>query len=830
MDRPVVFIAAAFAAGICVASWAVWVSQGFTLSILMALFFFIAGGVLAVSHRAPGRTRPASVVFWAFAAGMLLALPQIHTKPGDALSELLVPQGDNATVSTWKPFFPNDVCTVEGRIRLADLETGVGTSSVFLLDVDTVLRDDQRIPCSGGMAVRWEKPSMDVFAHERVRITGRYSISLARINPNTGSYEDYLRARGINTSLQAVGAQAVKRLETPRCSMAYWASRLRNAQATYLSRVVPEKALPFVQAIWLGYRTSIAGEEYDAYVASGTAHILSVSGLHMAMIYMTSLFLLKLIMRRPKLRTILCMAILIAFTLMSGLRASAIRSALMLLVYLSADLLDREPDTPTALGESALLLLIWDPLILFDGGFLLSFLSVASMLLFCKPVSEKLEWLPSLLRGAVSTALAVQFLPLPLAIHYFHVIPLMSIPANLILVPLSTVALWLCFITTVTAWLFHPLGLLFGQTLGWTVSAIHGIAETISRPSFTHAILPSPTFWGILAYYGLLLCLSVLLFRRPEHLVSRERWIRGVWVLAFLMVAVWRTPFSEPTIVFLDVGHGDATFIRGGEGRSMLVDTGDASMRMDVGRRVIAPFLWSNDVTALDYIVLTHMDRDHIGGTFYLLDHFPVKAVLVGPGVTESPNSQSPVPSSRQEAGQVDALQLSGKLIAKCRERGIPLRTLQAGDAIALPEMTVEVLHPPQTWPHDGTKNESSLVLRLTWNGVRLLLTGDVEKEAESVLSRGDCRAEILKAPHHGSDTSSSAAFIAAVQPTHTVISTAGEHRRIGLKASVLRRYAARNVQVWRTDYLGGIQLFAAKEDLRFESTRAKRGYPVGQP
>lgn len=830
MDRPVVFIAAAFAAGICVASWAVYISQGIALSVLIVLVSLIAGGLLAISPHAPGRSRPASVVLWAFAAGMLLTLPQLHTKPGDALSELLARREGDSAVSTWKSFSQQDVCTVEGRIRLADLETGVGNSSVFLLDVDTVVRDEQRIPCSGGMAVRWEKPSMDLFAHERVRITGQYSLALARINPGTGSYEDYLRARGIHTSLQAVGGQAVRRLETPRCSIAYWASRLRNAQAVYLSRVVPEGALPFVQAIWLGYRTSIAGDEYDAYVASGTAHILSVSGLHMAMIYMTTLFLLKLIVRNPKWRTLLCMAAIIAFTLMSGLRASAVRSALMLLVYLGADLLEREPDTPTALGESALLLLIWDPLILFDGGFLLSFLSVASMLLFCKPVSQKLEWLPPVLRGAVSTALAVQFLPLPLAIHYFHVLPLMSIPANLILVPLSTVALWLCFVTTITAWLFQPLGLLFGYTLGWTVTAIHGIADAISRPTFTHILLPSPTFLGVLFYYGLLLCLSVIFFRRPERLVARERWTRSAIVLGVLLIAVWRTPFSKPTVVFLDVGHGDATFIRGGEGRTMLVDTGDVNRRTDAGRRIIAPFLWSNNVTVLDYIVLSHMDRDHIGGTFYLLDHFPVKAVLIGPHVTEpKPSQSSPLPTGQKER-QDEATALSEKLIAKCREHGVPIRTLQAGDAMALPEMGIEVLHPPQAGRHDMTKNEDSLVLRLTWNGVRLLLTGDVEKEAELALSRTDCVADILKAPHHGSDTSSSPAFIAAVRPTHAVISTAGEHRREGLDLSVLHSYAAHGVQIWRTDLLGGIQLFAAEEGLHFESTRVKRGYPIRQP
>ena len=163
--------------------------------------------------------------------------------------------------------------------------------------------------------------------------------------------------------------------------------------------MVPADALPFVLAVWLGYRTAMPNEEYQAYLDSGTVHILSVSGLHMAMIYATSSFLISLYIRRPRLRAVLCMMAVAAFTLMSGMRASALRSAVMVFVYLIAELLDREPDAPTALGESALLLLVFDPEILFDGGFQLSFLCVASMLLFAGRVSQHLAFVPIFLRG-----------------------------------------------------------------------------------------------------------------------------------------------------------------------------------------------------------------------------------------------------------------------------------------------------------------------------------------------------------------------------------------------------------------------------------------------
>jgi competence protein ComEC len=279
----------------------------------------------------------------------------------------------------------------------------------------------------------------------------------------------------------------------------------------------------------------------------------------------------------------------------------------------------------------------------------------------------------------------------------------------------------------------------------------------------------------------------------------------GVAGLALWTYALWQPLAPQPRVVFLDVGHGDATFVRSPDGTTLLVDGGDSNNVVDSGQRIVAPFLWSNHVKRLDYVALSHADRDHAGGLFYILHHFPVREFWL-----------SAIPTDRP---------LERELLDLCARRGVAVRRLHAGEKVDMGGATVEVLHPPSDWPNAEVVNDLSLVLRVTWKGVRILLPGDVETAAETALSRTDCRADILKAPHHGSRTSSSEPLIEAVRPKHCIISTGGTSGREPADEGVLRRYAARGIHIWRTDLLGGIQLTPIGAGIRIESTRKLPGY-----
>jgi competence protein ComEC len=653
--------------------------------------------------------------------------------------------------------------------------------------------------------VRWSNADRPVFADDYIKVTGELDPTLGFVNFGIQDLEDHLRRRGVHTGLRAYTPQAVVTVEPGRWwSLPHWATRIRTGQADRVSHAVPTSALPFVLTVWLGDRSRISQEEYQGFIESGTAHILAVSGIHMAILFLTTSALLGFVLKRRTRACVLIIALLL-FAMGAGMRVSALRAATMIIIYLLADALDREPDPPTALSLSAILFLFINPDALFDIGFRLSFLSVASILLFLDPIKAALVRVPTLLRESLSTTLAVQIAPLPLAVHTFHVLPLAGPLANLLVIPLLSIALWLCVLTSLAALVSESAALLFGHALLPVVWAIHAIVAFVAAIDLSHVRVTSPTGLAVLLY---LVATLVLLI--PSGTITRT--LRGSAMIALIALTAfcWRPWREEPMVAFLDVGHGDATFIRTPTGATMLVDGGDKSAYRDVGARVVAPFLRTQGVSQLDYVVVTHPDRDHAGGLLHVLEYIDVGQLIL-----------SAQPTDRA---------LESDLIALAARKGFPVRRVGRGDEMYLPGMTAQILHPAAEGRPAQEVNDISVVIRLTWEKTTLLLTGDIEQSSERVLAGQNCAATILKVPHHGSNTSSTAPFLDRVNPQWAIVST-GRHRgRAPVARHVAARYKDREIPLWRTDHGGGILLTMDDGKPVLQGAREARDYPALPP
>src|SRR6185437_1103461 len=245
-------------------------------------------------------------------------------------------------------------------------------------------------------------------------------------------------------------------------------------------------------------------------------------------------------------------------------------------------------------------------------------------------------------------------------------------------------------------------------------------------------------------------------------------------------------------ISFLDVGQGDSAFIRFPHGSTLLVDAGGlaGASTFDIGDRVVAPVLRRAGVRRLDYLVLTHGDPDHIGGAAAIVDEFRPR--LIWEGV--------PVP-------RFEPLRL---LHAAADRRALTWAVVRAGDRARVDDVEMSVLHPPPPdWERQKVRNDDSIVLELRWRDVSVVLTGDIGKAVERTLlgALRPAPLRILKVPHHGSLTSSTPEFIAALHPAIAVVS-AGRNNRFGHPApEVLDRYRSAGVQIFRTDENGEIDI-----------------------
>lgn len=759
----------------------------------VALALCLGGVILLAYSRQKPRAVAIALILTFTGIGALLWQARHQAPPSDAISRFAASNPHSLTY------------TIEGTVERPDLVLPGEGYLQFILRADDASPTGIDTSLAGGVLVRWSGPAYPLFPGDRVRVEGPLRLAMGRVNHGIRDVEDYYRSRDVHTRLNLRGPGAVQRISNGQWySPSYIAARLRNATAARLAQATPEESLPFVLTVWLGDRRRIGETAYGDFVESGTAHILAVSGVHMGIVYLSMTYLLRLFVRHRRARLLMLMAAVLLFAMTAGARVSSLRAAIMILIYLAADWHEREPDAPTALGIAAILFTLHDPDIIFDTGFQLSFSSIASILLFRLPIANRLHRLPHFLRESLSVTLAVQILPLPIAIASFHVIPFAAVLANLIVIPALSVVLWLCFVGSGILFIVPAVGLLFLHAAHPVIQFIFALTARVADYGATHAYATSPSALAIALYFaaaGLLYLAAATPGFNPR---------RGLAAATLLLAAVlfWSPHRPGPAVDFLDVGHGDATVIRTPAGATILVDAGDRSEFVDYGKRVVAPFLWANGITRLDAVVVTHPDRDHIGGVPFILDHFNVGALLLGPLSA----------SSDAELG----------LIEQCRNREIPIQRLARGDAVRIPGADFDVLHPPADWPATSSVNDASLTLRVHWPGFSLLLPGDIEATGESALASQAIRSDILKVPHHGSRTSSSDAFIDAVDPRFAAISVGMRGRRTVLHPDVMIRYRDRGAIVARTDILGGLRITQnAQGQLHIIGAREQRAYPI---
>lgn len=787
MNRPLVWVALGVATGVLMAA------GGAAPGILVPAILCFSGALCLYVFTALLFSRPLGVFVCFLGAGALLFNARHAGPPGDPLSRFL---------SAHEP----GICRIEGVVREVPHATAPDEYARFFLDADTLVFGEEATGVRGGVLVKWSEPGAVPFPGERVRVTGRWDLALARINPGVESWEDKLRRDGIHAMITTAGCGSVEILEAaPWHSLRYWSARLRRVQAERFERTMPENAHAFARMVWLGDRTGLTPEAYARYVDTGTSHILAISGIHIAIVFVTATAFFEALTSTRRRASVLALGLVWLFALMSGARAPALRASIMFTVYVLADFAGRERDAPTALSIAALIFLTWRPDTVFDAGFQLSFLSVASILLFLPHFSRALERVPYYLRQPLAMPVAVLILPLPMAAYHYNSVSIAAPLANLFVVPLLAAGLWLCFATSALGFVWMGAAAIFGHALLPVTFLIGWVVDTVRAMPGSHLDVSRPSGLALFCYwvaFGLL----VVSLENP-----RQRRRAGIAVALLVVAAVfWWRPTPEPEVVVLDIGHADAIYIHTPGGETVLVDGGDRSEYMDTGERVLVPFFRARGVARIDKVILTHPHRDHIGGLFTVFEEMRIGELIVGTAL-----------DMREPASD------EARLAELCARNAVPVRHVQAGDTIALAGASLEVLHPDPARADAPNPNNRSVVCRLRWSGGSLLLTGDIEQPVEEALCTADCRSDVLKVPHHGSDTSSTEPFLDAVGPRYALVSTGPWHGKDGVHPGVLERYRRRGIEVLRTDRHGGIQIRLLEDSFTIDAARLARNYPV---
>lgn len=581
--------------------------------------------------------------------------------------------------------------------------------------------------------------------------------------------------------------------------------RFRDKWKLLFYEAAGEEDGSILMAMIAGDKTGMDQEIKELYQMNGIAHILAISGLHLSFIG-TGIY--QFLRKRTGSYLVSGAAgilFLILYVVMIGAAVSVVRAFAMFLIRVGADMSGRAYDMLTSLFFAAVIIVFWQPLSYYDAGFQMSFGAILGIWI-AEQVQKEIrkrgkgrktgrKW-----GNTIAASLGVQAVLFPITLYHFFSYPLYSILLNLFVIPLMSLLLVLGAGGSLLYWIF-PQG---GSALIWFCRRILDFYEIsckiVMKLPANEIITGQPQMETIAFYYGALAAALWIFFKREE---MRKK---GVF-LCVLMSCITLTSagrvsaYGRLQITMLDVGQGDCIFMKGSKGTTILID-GGSSTEKQVGKYRIEPFLKSQGVGCLDYVFVSHGDSDHING---------IEEMLV-----------------RQDRGvKISCLVLPVKevwdeklkaIAVLAKECGVEVLRAAEGQGICTEEWSITCIQ-PSVQDRLEAGNEASLVLDVSQGDFDLLLTGDTEGTGEDILTERIGKTyDVLKVAHHGSENSTSFAFLDKISPRYAFIS-AGEGNRYGHPhPDTLRRLRKQGSSIYITIQRGAVTIYTDGKTMKMKS------------
>jgi len=669
----------------------------------------------------------------------------------------------------------------------------------------------------------------DIFHLERAKLAPIHGFR----NEGGWDYRRYMRDKGIAGRLIAPEKAGRKLVERKLSVARVMEEARRQAGARLAALIEDQSTLAVAKAMLTGDQGLVNPQLREMFSRAGTAHLLAVSGLHVGFVAAAVFFTFKALLfvsiyyisRRlasagvpVRLAAILTLPAVWLFMLFTGSSAPALRAGIMIGSYLALVALGRPREFYMAFATAMGVILIMEPGALFTVSFQLSFAAVFFITVFLEKYFNRSDadtrvnplrrlapgWatramvlFPLLFSALVMSVFAVIGSGPLVAIH-FHTLSLVGPLINPPVVILGSLA-----VPTGIAGLLLDWAPLI-QISGWLIYLITAITHWAVELPFSFVYLPSAPVAAYVAFYY---AVALFIILRPG--AARNGWVGASLLLAVaISVGGYAAGRLEKgmTVRILDVGQSDSAIISW-PGGVAVVDAGPSSSSFDVGRMVVAPAVWRLGKTRLDAFFATHGDYDHIGGAMGLFDRIPPQGVYFATGPKAKPAMAA----------------LRGWAVA----RGI-YRPLAAGDTVKFEKgPLITVLNPPRDHPpYPDSSNNRSLVLKVTYGKVAIIMSGDIDKSVEKwlVSSGVDIRAQVIKIPHHGSASSSSSKFLDAVDPEFALISVGKDNRHGQPGRRVIQALERRGVEVFRTDLDGEVALWTNGVRTRIYSHSGRSG------
>lgn len=589
------------------------------------------------------------------------------------------------------------------------------------------------------------------------------------------NYQNYLKSKKIYWIMKAEHISVIQH------SHAFWYT-LKNKIRT---RITKYKHSEYLSLFILGDSSFVETSQKTIYQKLGISHLFAISGMHVGLL--TS-FLLRLLQRKwtnPKIHFLLFCPILIFYAFLTDFSLSVMRAICFFLLLLIRKIANINMSKTTLLILLGVGMLLYHPYYIYHIGFLFSYIVTFALLYFEQHLSQFSYWKRILFTSTISFLVGV-----PLVIHNFSTINILSPIWNLFFIPYVSICLFPITILTFILPILTPILDVFIQLLEITSQ----FCFQVKVGFITFPWLPPWAVIILTLYIFYVIHCSFQKKRKPILLLI-------LFSIFYYQIRIWDTNFH---LTIIDVGQGDCILLELPHQRgTILVDTGgmityaNQKQEFSYAESVIIPYLNARGIHKLDYLILSHGDLDHAKEAIPLLMQFPISQVIMNQG---------------------NQTNLEQMILKTAKEEQVPVQQMSIG-TIQLGNTTFELLNVgnPQN------ENEDSIVLYTKWRNQNILLMGDAGEEVEKTLLDKLPKIDFLKVGHHGSRYSSSASFIKFIHPKYALISVGANNRFDHPHLNTIETLQQQDSKIYRTDEVGMIHITIGNEvhiKTRFPSVR----------
>jgi competence protein ComEC len=690
------------------------------------------------------------------------------------------------------------------------------------------IRDGETWRDAGGLSrLRVAGALNEVGQGDRVRVFAQFARPPAPLNPAEYDWQAAERRIGRFSELYCDNPRCVILIDAaPALGLERWLGDLRAWCEDQLAANVALSDAPLVLATLLGDQERLSESTKDAFLKTGSIHLLVVSGAHVALLAGMAWRLARGASLSRLAQLLITGSVVVLYAAIVGPQPSVMRATALTIATLSALVRGRAASAGNLLGGAALFVMAYNPCELFRAGTQFSFLAVAVLIAFARwswrPRSmDPLERLidearPSAVKvlrrtGAwfvamTAASLAVGVAMAPLVAHHFNVVTPASILLTPIAGPLISIALAAGAGIVTIGWLLQLLGAIFGAVCGGCLHLAEQLVFVAAEAPGSYFYTPGLPGWWLIPFYGVAGALVAIPRLRPAwhwQATSAMTWL----AIGYAAIGFGRAEERDLRCTFLSMGHGTCVVMELPSGQTILYDAGSLGSP-EVATRTISSFLWSRGIDRIDAVVLSHADIDHYNAIPGLIERFPIGVVYISPMMFD------PIATG----GELTA---PNYLRGVLTESGVPLREVWMGDRLRTDDadVTIEVLHPPREGVI-GRDNANSVLLAIEYAGKRLLLPGDLESPGiEMVMADPPLDCDILLAPHHGSAGSDPPGFAAWSTPEWVVMSG----RRPDRTTSAQQSYMQAGASVLHTALNGAVTCTMSPAQLELSAFRGDR-------